>query len=279
MRKILFAAVLFFLILPFQKVSSQTENNFDEEIMWLRSDLKVADVVVFVDVKIVKFADSTAAADCENNTGNGYCSYLLMVEVKEIFKGKIESRTLEFYIGAEATYPKRNFLGERIYFLVWSEEEKDKSKRLFSIENSTRPIDALKTMRKITNPLSPIDENNESEPYSLKAIEKEFETADAVIYANVTSFKPDKDNELGSFPFVLEAKIKEVFKGDLKAGQKFEYRDDLLYRPIRKEDLGEQILYLEKKEEDGKVFYKRISYTIGDIEHDILEKLRKIPKR
>lgn len=278
MRKILFAAVfsviLFFI--PFQTVSSQTE---DEETTGLRGDLRIADVAAYVAVKEIKFADrSDDKTDCENNTRGGYCSYLLRAEIKELFKGKIESKTLEFYIGTEATYPKKGLLGERIVFLVWNEDEKDKPKHLSAIENSTRPADVLAAMRKVVNPQTPIDDANESEPYSLAALKREFESADAVIYADVTGFKKDTDDELGSHPFVLNAEIKEVFKGDLKTGQKFEYKEDLLYRPVRTEDLGEQIVFLEKNEENGRFFYKRFRYSISDIRHNILEKLRQIAR-
>jgi hypothetical protein len=277
MRKFLFAlvfsAVLFFI--PFQIVSSQTE---DEDTASLRGDLRIADVSAYINVKEVKFASrSDENTDCENNTRGGYCSYLLIAEIKETFKGRIESsKMLEFYTGTEAAYPKKNLLGERVVFLIWSEDEKDKTKNLETIENSTRGIDVLEMMRKITNPQSPINEDNEAEPYSMKALKKEFTEADAIIYADVKSFEPDKTEEFASYPFILDAEIKEVFKGNLKTGQNLEYKEDLLYRPIRKEDLGEQIIFLERIEENGKISYKRFRYSIGDIRHSVLEKLRKI---
>ena len=131
-------------------------------------------------------------------------------------------------------------------------------------------------MRKIVNPQTPINEDNEFEPYSLIALKKEFGEADAIIYADVKDFRADSSEEFGSYPFILDAEIKEVFKGDLKIGQKFEYKEDLLYRQIRQDDLGEQVIFLERVEENGKVLYKRFRYSIGNIRHNILEKLRKI---
>jgi len=283
---IIFSAFLVLSVVPFQNVSSQTAEvspkiNAEEDSGFhsadmLRADLRLADVVAYVNVKELKTASrSDDKTDCENNTGGGYCSYLLTAEVREVYKGEVKSKTLEFYGSGEATYPKKGFMGERIVFLIWNEDGKNGEKSLGTIENSTRGADALKAMRRVVDLKTPIDETDESEPYSLKAIKKEFAEADLVVYADVLSFKRDAEDE-GIEPFVLKAKVKEVFKGSLKDGQKIEYKDDLLYRPIRQADLGAQILYLEKTEENGKVVYKRIKYTFGDIQYNILEKLRKI---
>jgi hypothetical protein len=319
MRKILFAltisAVLFLSFIPIQNVSSQTKKSqkqkktkeekkapdfskiwenygnipSDAEIddsemysyKWLRLDMRMVDVVAYINIKEVKYSgrddDST---DCENNKGGGYCFYDLIAEVKEVYKGKIETETIELSASADATYPSKYFLGEQIVFLTWTEGEDKKRYLVISLENSSRRIkhNILEKMRNIINPNAPINDDDELEPYSLKYIRKNFQEADAVVYADVLSFEPDKSERFGIEPFVLKAKIKEVFKGALKTGQIFEFRDDLLHRPIREEDLGEQILYLKKSVENGKVFYEKVEYTEGWIQHGILEKLQKVAK-
>lgn len=308
MRKILFATFcLIFLIISsisFQSVLSQkqkpaeqkessknftvsetpkVENSEIDDLYtpkWLRNDMRVSDVVAYVNVKEVKYVDrSDTDTDCENNQGGGYCAYLLTAEVKEIFKGKVETKPFVFYASADASYPKKYFLGEQIVFLLGGEEDKDKKRNLGTLENSSRSIEhnVLEKMRNILNPNSPINENDEREPYSIKYIKTSFEEADAVVYANVVSFKSDSEG-FGNGAAILKATVKEVFKGKQRAGQTFEYKDDLLYRPMREEDLGEQVIYLKKEEENGKTVFKKIEYTEGWIQHDILEKLRKIAK-
>ncbi len=274
--KTLFATIFpIFLLLSFgyfQNVSSQTEteNYADEEKKWLRNDLKSADVVTFVNVTGLNVADSIGSGNCETNVGGGYCLYLLKAEVKESFKGESETNSLEFYTSAETAYPKKNLLGQKIIFLVRGENGK-----LSSIENSSRGIEILETMRKIADLKSPVDETDESDPYSLKSITKDFETADAVIFADVKSYK-ENTNGIGSQEFVLQAETAEVLKGNFKIGEKIEYLDGLLYRSFNQEDLGKQIIFLEKQEEKGKVFYSRINYTADFERNGLLEKLRKI---
>jgi hypothetical protein len=74
----------------------------------------------------------------------------------------------------------------------------------------------------------------------------------------------------------LQAEVIEVLKGSFKTGEKIEYLDDLSYRSFNQNDLGEQVIFLEKQEENGKVFYSRIKYTADFERNDILKKLRKI---
>lgn len=285
MRKILFVFIFSTLLISFavnfENVSSQTQNQSQKEISgeeerWLRNDIKVADVVAYVDVKEIKLIDSLGEdADCENNTGSGYCLYLLTADAKEMFKGDADKKRIEFYVNPDASYPKKNLTGEKVVFLVWSGDEKNEKKSLNTIENSTRLTNVIKTIRKIKSQQMPIDETDEFNPYSLASLKKDFKSADMVLYANVESFSSGEDG-LSPQEFVLEASIKDVFKGNFKSGQKIEYRDDLLYRPFRKEDLGERILFLEKNEDEGKIYFSRINYTADDVEYNVLEKLRKI---
>ncbi|HEX8250430.1 MAG TPA: hypothetical protein VF599_19805 [Pyrinomonadaceae bacterium] len=284
----IFSFFLLFSAVSFQNVSSQTENpspndNTEESSGFhsaemLRKDLKLADVAAYVDIKERELVDFIGEGNCESDKGTGYCLYRLKAELKEVFKGKISGKTIEFYVSPDAGYPKKYLMGEKIVFLIWNENEEDKTQKLGTIENSTRSATALEKMRKIFDPQLLIDETDESEPYSLKSIKKEYEAADAVVYADVTSFKRGAENS-GFEPLVLTAKVKEVFKGNLKAGKKIEYKDDLLYRPYREDDLGEQILYLEKNVENGKIVYSRVKYALGDIQYNILEKLRKISRK
>jgi hypothetical protein len=257
---------------------SETDDPYTPK--WLRNDMRVSDVVAYVDVKEVKYCDrSDTDTDCENNQGGGYCAYALTAEVKEIFKGKIETKPFVFHATADAGYPQKYFLGKQIVFLLDYEEDKNKERNLGTLENSRRSIEhnVLEKMRNILDPKAPINENDEREPYAIKYIKTNFEEADAVVYADVVSFKSDAEG-FGSEAAILKAKIKEVFKGKQRSGQTFEYKDDLLYRPMRQEDLGEQVIYLKKEEENGKTVFRKIEYTEGWIQHDILEKLRKIAK-
>ena len=205
--------------------------------------MKIADVVAYVNAKKIKSVDSVGEdADCENNTGTGYCLYLLTADIKEDFKGNVETDMLEFYISSDASYPKNRLLGEQIVFLVRGKNEKD----LGTIENSTRSVEKLEIIRKIKDSKTPVDENDEFNPYSSRSLKNDFKAADVVIYANVMKFSSVEDG-LSPQGYILEADVKEVFKGGFKAKQKIEYRDDLLYRPFRKADLGEQIIYFRKK--------------------------------
>jgi hypothetical protein len=320
MRRILFAIIfstlLFSAVIPYQNVYSQTKKSkkqkksqekkktpdfskiwenygnvpLDGEIddsdqysyKWLCLDMRMVDVVAYINVKEVKYSGrDSESTDCENNKGGGYCFYNLIAEVKEIYKGKIENKSIELSASADATYSPKYFLGEQVVFLDWSEGEDKKKYLVTNLENSSREIkhNVLEKLRNILNPNSLIDDTDEKNPYSLKYISKNFQEADVVIYTDVLSLEPDKYCEgFCSEPFILKAKIKEVFKGKLNIEQTFEYRDDLLHRPMREEDLGEQILYLKKKVENGKIYYEKVEYTEGWIQHNILEKLRKIAK-
>ncbi len=286
MRKILFSLFVSLFLLSsgvlFQSAFAQTRDDnsdyLNEEKLNLRNDSRMSDIVAYVDVKERKLVDSIGnAPDCDNDKGAGYCRYLLKADVKEIFKGKNAGQTIEFYTNPDADYPKKNLMGEKIVFLVRYTDEKTGEEHLSAFENSTRGVNVLETMRNISNPQSPINENDEYEIYSLKSIRKSLREADAVIYADVTDFKAYK-NESGNFPFNLSGKIIEVFKGTLKKGQAVNFNEDLTYRPIRNEDLGKQIIFLVKKTEDGNTFYERIGSTPINDEHDALKKLRKISK-
>jgi hypothetical protein len=119
----------------------------------LRADFKEVDVVAYVDIKERKLADYIGSGDCETDKGTGYCLYRLKAEVKEVYKGKITEKTIEFYTSPDMDYPKKHLLGERVVFLNWREMEigEKKEKSLSAMENSTRWIenDVLKKMRKI----------------------------------------------------------------------------------------------------------------------------------
>jgi len=290
MRKILFAVVFvaaaFLPFAPSQTVSNQTEtsssNPLDNNDSYnsagaLRADLKAADVVLYVNVLSRELADQIGAGGCEQNTGAGYCLYRLKAEVREVFKGKVEKENFEFYTTTDADYKHKDWLlGEHVVFLTRSDNYPDKKMSLGTIENSTRPGNAADAMRKIVDPASTIDEADEDEPYSLKSVRTDFADAAAVVYADVVSFKPDPEDKF-SEKFVLKAKVIEVFKGRLKAGQEIEFRSDLLYRAVNDEDLGKQVIYLESNV-DGKIKYDRITNSIGDVRHNILEKLRAVAR-
>jgi hypothetical protein len=152
MRKILFV-IAFFGLLFVAVVSGQTENVEADSALnseqMLRSDMKMSSIVAYVDVKKLKLADSMGSGDCEKNTGSGYCLYELEADVKEVFKGKIKTKTVKFFVSPDADYPKERLMGEQVVFLTWNKPEKGKTARLSTIENSTRKTDALAKMRKI----------------------------------------------------------------------------------------------------------------------------------
>ncbi|MDQ3798893.1 MAG: hypothetical protein M3384_05550 [Acidobacteriota bacterium] len=122
-------------------------------LSFLESDFRQVDVVAYVDVKERKLEDFLGGGDngCESDKGTGYCLYRLKAELKEVFKGGISGKTIEFYASMDMDYPKKYLLGEKVVFLNWSDNYPDKNRGLGTIENSTREIkfDILKKMRKI----------------------------------------------------------------------------------------------------------------------------------
>jgi hypothetical protein len=130
--------------------SEPVDSEFYKPAM-LKSDFKEVDVVAYVDIKERKLEDSIGSGDCETDKGAGYCLYRLKAEVKEVFKGRITKKTVEFYTSPDMDYPKKNLLGERVVFLKWNEAEAGKKKTLGAMENSTRWIkyDILQKIRKI----------------------------------------------------------------------------------------------------------------------------------
>lgn len=282
-----FFSILLIPIISLHIASAQTdeisaESQFNSSAN-LRHDLKNADIAAYVDVKNVKLAGRSNDVNCESDAEFGYCSYLLTAEVKEIFKGKIEAKTLEFYTVMESGNAKTGLMGEQIVFLIWNENEEDKTRWLATIENSTRDSQALKTVQRIINPNSIINDADENEPYSRKSLAKEFESADIVIFGNITKSNPVKNAVFEEY--IMQATVKEVFKGKLKPGQKITFEQDFLYCPLRNEDLGEQIIFLSPKilagkivYENGNIVYERVNNVVGDIRHNVLEKLRSIAK-
>lgn len=273
----IFSIILTFSFAPFYNAASQTDDKefVNEEKMSLRSDLKSSDVVAHVNIKQSKNVDRLGGGNCETNVGGGYCLYLLTAEVKEFFKGKTADKSLEFYTSAETSYPKKNLLGEKIVFLVWGENSETKKKNLSTIENSSRGVRILDAIRKIADPNTPVDEADISDPYSLASITKDFKTADAVIYADVKSFR-EETQDISYQDYILQSEVVEVFKGNFKTGEKIEYLDDWTYRVFNQDDLGKQVIFLEKIQEGGKTFYTRIKNTADFERNNLLEKLRKI---
>lgn len=154
MKKFLFAILLpgLLFIQLTASVFGQTKTEFDDDsgftsLQALRSDLRMSNITAYVDVKNLKLIDSLG--DCENNKGGGYCLYKLEADVKEVFKGKIRTKTVKFFVSPDADYPKNNLMGEQVVFLVRSKPEKGKAAKLGTIENSTRKTDVLEKIRKI----------------------------------------------------------------------------------------------------------------------------------
>ena len=159
----LIVAILF--IFTFCQIAfSQTENvdakkpvvKVDESQFYkksmLASDYTQVDVVAYVNVKERRLVDSIGGGDCESDKGTGYCLYLLKADLKEVFKGKVTEKEIEFYTSPDAGYPKNNLMGERVVFLNESDNFPDKKMSFGTLENSTRRIkyDVLKKLRKIS---------------------------------------------------------------------------------------------------------------------------------
>ncbi len=121
-------------------------------VSFLRSDFAQVDVVVYVDVKSRELVDQLGGGGCADDKGPGYCLYRLRGEVKEVYKGKVETGAFEFYTVTDASYkPKDRLLGEKVVFLNWSDNYPDKKMSLGTLENSTRDVehDVLAKMRRI----------------------------------------------------------------------------------------------------------------------------------
>ncbi len=127
-------------------------------VEWLKSDYKDANVVAYIDSKeVLSVGRSDEFTDCVNfspNTGPGYCSFTMRAEIKELYKGKLRSRTIEYSEYGEGGYirNREQFLGKQVVFLEKYKSEKDGSIFYQVIENSTRDVDheVLAKMRKIS---------------------------------------------------------------------------------------------------------------------------------
>ncbi len=175
MRKVLFVITFSsFLLLSFIFVPnalSQTESLpqnaeiYDESDFYkaefLKSDLEQTDIVAYINVKqIISAGASDYKTDCVNLTGPGYCSFRLIAEIKELYKGNINLKTIEYYEygEAESIKNKDSFLGERVVFL---QKIPDSEKgALQTLDNSTRLIkfNVVEKMRKIVEEIK--SENN-----------------------------------------------------------------------------------------------------------------------
>ena len=125
---------------------------------FLLSDFHQADVVAYVDSReIISVVPSDDRTDCTNlgsYTGLGYCGFIIQAKIRELYKGKISSETIEYFEYGEAALikSKARFLGPQVVFLQEFEDEKSKKVSYQAIENSTRRIeyDVISKMRKIS---------------------------------------------------------------------------------------------------------------------------------
>ena len=160
MRKIIFAIVLsaLFSFIAMAQTESQSQASLvgSDDGYWsydfLESDYRQSDLVAYVHVKeIVSVGSSDDKTDCVNFTGVGYCGFRVRAEVKEVYKGRISTKTIEFTETGEAQLikSKDRFLGEKVVFL---EKGVIDGKTYWQpIENSTRTIEfsVLEKMRLI----------------------------------------------------------------------------------------------------------------------------------
>lgn len=166
----IFPSLLFFLLLitVCQKAEGQTskkdlpnkkskiaESNDSQFYSgkFLKSDLNQVAAVVYVNVLSRELADKLGEGDCEEGKGAGYCLYRLKAEVKEVFKGKIETKVFEFYTVTDLDYANKDLLlGEKVVFLNQSDNYPDKKMSFGTLENSTRSIkyNVLAKLRKVS---------------------------------------------------------------------------------------------------------------------------------
>ncbi|HEY0429123.1 MAG TPA: hypothetical protein VGC76_15185 [Pyrinomonadaceae bacterium] len=133
-----------------KKTVVKTDDSQFYQASMLEADYKQVDVVAYVNIKNRRLV-GIGGADCKNDKGSGYCLYLLKADLKEVFKGNVTQREIEFYTNPDADYPKEKLMGERVVFLNKSDNYPLKTVSLGTMENSTRWIkrDVLKKMRKI----------------------------------------------------------------------------------------------------------------------------------
>ena len=155
-RLISVAALVFISVAALQNVAGQIKKEMrDDDGFYssqvLNDDFRQVVAVVYADVKEIKLVDNMGGADCENNTGGGQCVYQLTADIKKVYKGKIRTKKLEFYISPDAGYAKEKLLGEKVVFLN-NGKDPDGKAILVTLENSTRSIeqDVLEKMRKIS---------------------------------------------------------------------------------------------------------------------------------
>lgn len=134
-----------------EKTASKSDASGFYETEFLKRDYREVDVAAYVDIKERTLVDSTGNVDCGNDAGTGYCIYRLTADLKEVFKGKISKKVIEFYAVPDADYPKKHLMGERVVFLERSDNYPDKKPGLGTLQNSTRRIEfgILQKMRKI----------------------------------------------------------------------------------------------------------------------------------
>ena len=137
------------------KKSKITESNDSQfySAKSLKSDLNQVTAVVYVKILSRELADKIGKGDCEEGTGTGYCLYRLKAELIEVFKGKIETKTFEFYTVTDLDYGNKDLLlGEKVVFLNQSDNYPDKKMSFGTLENSTRSIkyNVLAKLRKVS---------------------------------------------------------------------------------------------------------------------------------
>jgi hypothetical protein len=140
-------------------------------------------------------------------------------------------------------------------------------------EASEPPNNASSTVKRI-------DEEDPSEPYSLRSIKENFKEASVVVLANVTAMKPD-NMDRGYRPYTSTAEIREVFKGNVRKGQIIKVRSVLeVYDEelIEEEFLSERVLWLHQRVENDGVVYGMIEFMAQEVKPNFLEKIRKVAR-
>ncbi len=149
------------------------------------------------------------------------------------------------------------------------------SANTFNISTSnSAPMDGYMT------PCEEIDEEDPTEPFSTRSLKANLKEADMVARAEVLTMKPD-NLDTGYRGYTYTARVLEKFKGSVKPGEIVEYRCTLeVYdkEPEQADFLGERVLWLAKIKNENDQRFGRIEFVGGDIDCNILEKLRKLTK-
>jgi hypothetical protein len=123
-------------------VNTDNSNFYSMEV--LREVFREAHIVAYIDSKeVISIGRSDVYTNCSTfpQKEGGYCSFTMRAEIKELFKGKVQSSTLLYseYGEAPLIRSKDQYLGQQVVFL---ERFRERGETFYQvIENSSRDIE------------------------------------------------------------------------------------------------------------------------------------------